>query len=67
MGFDTFLAPLHRNKLTIGNAMVATPRAAQMPIVDPLLELDILASGAHKILSGKGLGIHHLRKSLGTC
>ena len=46
MGFDPFPAPLHRNKLTIGNAMTATPRAAPRPIVVPLRELDVLASGA---------------------
>ena len=47
MGFDPILlAPFHRNKLTTGNAMTATPRAAPRPIVVPLLELDLLASGA---------------------
>jgi hypothetical protein len=41
-----FPPPLHRNKLTIGNAMTATPRAAPRPIVAPLLELDLLTFGA---------------------
>jgi hypothetical protein len=46
MGFDPFLDPLHRNKLTTGNAMTATPRAAPRLIVAPLLELELLVSGA---------------------
>jgi len=67
MGFDPILlAPFHRNKLTTGNAMTATPRAAPRPIVFPLRELDLLASGAQDSVRGRP-GDAPLRKSLGTC